>query len=72
MTGVTVLIVVLFLLFVPIWLLAFLDILRNEFKGNEKLVWLLAVILVPFLSPVCYFYFGWKQKIKGKKDDAST
>jgi hypothetical protein len=68
MIGLTELIIILFIVFVPIWLIAFLDILRNDFKGNEKLVWLLAVILVPFLGPIFYFYFGWKQKIRGKTD----
>ena len=72
MIGLPELIIVLFILFVPIWLLAFLDILRNDFKGNEKLTWLLAVILVPLLGPICYFIFGWKQKIRDRTDVKNT
>jgi hypothetical protein len=58
--------IVLFVLFVPIWLIAFVDILRNDFKGNNKLIWLLAVIFVPFLGPICYFFIGRKQKTGSK------
>ncbi len=64
--GVTELIVLLFVLFVPIWLIAFVDILKNDFKGNDKLIWLLVVIFVPFIGPLCYFFIGRKQKIGGK------
>ena len=65
-------IIVLFVLFVPIWLIAFVDILRNNFKGNDKLVWLIAVIFVPFFGPICYFLIGRKQKIGSKNDAGST
>ena len=68
MLGMTEIILVLFVLFVPIWLIAFVDILRSNFKENNKLIWLLAVILVPFLGPICYFFIGRKQKIRGKTD----
>ena len=53
---------VLFLFFLP-FILAFIDILRSEFGGNNKIVWLLAVIFVPFIGAVTYFIFGRKQKI---------
>ena len=57
--------IVLFVLFVvPIWLIAFVDILRSEFTGSNKIVWLLAVILVPFIGPIAYFFIGRKQKAK--------
>ena len=70
--GVMELIVLLFVLFVPIWLIALVDILRNDFKGNDKLIWILVVIFVPFLGPLCYFFIGRKQKIGGKKDDGNA
>jgi len=64
--GLTELIILLFVIFAPIWFVAFLDILKNDFKGNEKLIWLLVVIFVPFIGPPCYFFIGFKQKIRGK------
>jgi hypothetical protein len=72
MIGLTELIVLLFVLFVPIWLIAFVDILRNNFKGNDKLIWLLVVIFVPLFGPICYFIIGRKQRIVGKNDDGNT
>jgi hypothetical protein len=62
----------LFVLLLPIWLIAFVDILRNDFKGNDKLIWLLAVTLVPFFGLICYFFIGRKQKIGGKNDDVNA
>ena len=64
--GLTEIILLLVLVCVPIWLIAFLDILKNDFKGNDKLIWLLVVIFVPFIGPLSYFFIGFKQKIKGK------
>ena len=58
--------IVLFVLFVPIglMLIAFVDILRSEFTGSNKIVWLIAVILVPVIGPIAYFFIGRKQKVK--------
>ena len=56
--------IVLFVLFSPIWLIAFVDILRSKFTGSNKIVWLIAVILVPFIGPIAYFFIGRKQKVK--------
>jgi 4-amino-4-deoxy-L-arabinose transferase-like glycosyltransferase len=46
------------------WLIALIDVLRNEFKApNNKLIWLLTLVLVPVLGCVLYFFIGRKQKI---------
>ncbi len=37
--------------FVP-FIIAFVDILRSDFKGNNKMVWLLAVIFVPLIGAI--------------------
>ncbi len=58
------------LLCVPIWLIAFVDILKNDFKGNDKLIWLLVVIFVPFIGPLSYFFIGRKQKLSGKDQES--
>jgi hypothetical protein len=52
-----------FVLLTIIWLRALIDILRSEFRNNNKIVWLLTVILVPFLGALIYFAIGKKQKI---------
>lgn len=66
------LILLLVLLVVPIWVIALVDILRNDFKGNDKLIWLLAVIFVPFLGPILYFILGRKQKIKSRNGPGNS
>mgnify|MGYP001588468895 CR=1 FL=1 len=33
-----------------LWLIALVDILRNEFTGYNKIVWLLAVVFVPLIG----------------------
>jgi hypothetical protein len=45
-------------------LIALIDVLRNEFTGNNKLVWLLVVLLLPLVGALLYFIIGRTQKIK--------
>jgi len=62
--GLTEVIFLLFLfIFVP-GIIAFIDVLRNEFTGSNKIVWVLAVIFAPFVGSMAYFIFGRKQKVK--------
>ena len=70
--GVMELVVLLVLFVVPLWLIALVDILRHDFKGNDKLIWILVIIFVPFLGPILYFLIGRKQRITGKKDDRNA
>ena len=44
-------------------IVALIDILRNEFSGNNKIVWLLVVLLGSFLGALLYFIIGRKQKL---------
>ncbi|MBA4390098.1 MAG: hypothetical protein C0399_04085 [Syntrophus sp. (in: bacteria)] len=52
---------ILIVVFIP-WLIALIDILKSDFKGNNKIVWLLAVILIPFIGTIAYFVIGRRQK----------
>ncbi len=47
------------------WLWALVDILRSEFTGSNKIVWLIAVILLPLLGALLYWFIGREQKIGG-------
>jgi hypothetical protein len=44
-------------------LLALIDILRSEFTGNNKLIWLLVVLLSNFIGSILYFIIGRNNKI---------
>jgi hypothetical protein len=46
-----------------LWLIALVDILRNEFTGNNKIVWLLTVVFVPLIGAIVYFFIGRKQRL---------
>ena len=61
--------IILFVLFLPVWLIALVDVLRSEFTGSNKIVWLIVVILLPFVGPIAYFFIGRKQKVKEVKEN---
>lgn len=61
--GIQELFVICFLLSTILCVVALLDILRSEFAGYNKLVWLLAVIFFPLIGSLAYFVFGRKQKV---------
>ncbi|MEP5254362.1 PLD nuclease N-terminal domain-containing protein [Winogradskyella rapida] len=46
--------------------IALIDILKHEFKGNNKIVWTLVVLLANFLGVLLYFFIGRKQKLSSK------
>ncbi len=58
--------IVLGILLLPLllWIFALVDILRSEFTGSNKIVWLLVVIFLPVIGFILYFLIGTKQKIK--------
>ncbi len=56
--------IILFALLLP--LIALIDILRNEFTGSNKILWVLLVILLPLMGTLLYFAIGSQQKIKSE------
>jgi hypothetical protein len=50
------------LLMIFLWISALVSIIRNEFYGqNEKLIWALLVIFLPFIGTILYFTIGLKR-----------
>jgi len=45
-------------------IVALVDILKSEFKENNKIVWVLVVLFASFFGAVLYFLIGREQKIK--------
>ena len=41
-----------------------IDILKHEFTGYNKIIWLLAIIFLPVLGAILYLVFGRSQRIK--------
>lgn len=56
------LLILVFILLLP--LIALIDILRNDFKGNDKIIWVLIVLFLPILGTILYFLIGASKKIK--------
>jgi len=56
------LILILCVFLIPI--IALIDILRSDFKGNEKLIWVLVVLFTSFIGTILYFLIGRNQRIK--------
>jgi hypothetical protein len=49
--------------FIVLWVSAFVDIIKNKFKKDYKVIWLIVVIFIPILGAIYYFIIGRKQKI---------
>lgn len=63
--GVQELIVLTMLLMAGIWIAAMIDIVRSNFTdSNQKVVWILIVIFVPFIGTILYFTLGRANKIR--------
>ena len=47
-----------------IWVWTIIDIIKSEFKdNNEKVLWMVLVILLPFIGTVLYFAIGSKNRV---------
>jgi membrane protein DedA with SNARE-associated domain len=53
-------------------IVALIDIVRNEFTGNNKIVWLLVVLLGNFLGALLYFIIGRTQKLSATNKTSLT
>lgn len=64
--GIGEILVLLIFLVLPItlWLIALIDILKSNFNGNNKIVWIVVVILLPILGAILYLIVGKSQKVK--------
>ena len=47
-----------------LWFFCLVDILKNKFEQNDKLIWVLVVIFIPILGSILYLFIGRNKKIK--------
>lgn len=52
--------ILLLLLVTPI--IALVDILKSDFGGNDKIIWVIIVLLGSFIGALLYYLIGRKQK----------
>jgi len=50
-------------------ILALISIFKNKFEGNGKLIWVLVVLLLPFIGSILYFLIG---RPKAKREIAKN
>jgi hypothetical protein len=53
--------IILFVILLPI--LALISVLMNDFQGNDKIIWVLVIIFLPFLGSLLYFLVGRDRRI---------
>ena len=51
------------------WIIALVSVLKNEFTESNKIVWFLAITLLPIIGPILYFFIGDKYKIDPYEND---
>lgn len=44
---------------------ALVDVVRSEFKGNDKIAWVIVILLFNFVGAIIYFAIGRNQKTSG-------
>ncbi|PQJ18701.1 PLDc N-terminal domain-containing protein [Tenacibaculum sp. SG-28] len=54
----------LIILSIGLWIYCLIDIFKNKFAQNDKIIWTLVVILIPFIGSLLYLYIGKNKKLK--------
>ncbi|MFC2087079.1 PLD nuclease N-terminal domain-containing protein [Bacteroidota bacterium] len=62
MFGPSQLLIVFLLIVLPV--LALIDVLKHEFTGNNKLIWVVLIIFTLPLGAILYYFIGRSQQIK--------
>jgi len=52
------------LVFFIIPIIALIDILRNDFEGNNKIIRVIVILLTWLLGAILYYFIGRQQKIE--------
>ena len=47
-----------------LWIFALIDACKSDFNGNNKIIWILLIIFIPFLGSILYFTVGKGQRIE--------
>ncbi len=49
---------------IGLWIYCLIDILKSKFDQNDKLIWVLVVVLLPILGSFLYLLIGENKKVK--------
>ncbi|UMB61396.1 PLD nuclease N-terminal domain-containing protein [Lutibacter sp. A80] len=53
----------LFLMTLILTILALIEILKSDFKDNDKIIWIVVVLFFNFIGAILYFVIGRKQRL---------
>ncbi len=60
--------IIIILIIVPVFLIipiiALIDILKNDFEGNNKIIWVLVILFLWLIGAILYYFIGRNQKIR--------
>ena len=56
--------IILLLLFFILPIIALIDVIKSEFEGNNKLIWVLVILFFNFIGSILYLIIGTKQKVR--------
>ena len=63
-----IIVILIVILFIPVFLIipiiALVDVLRNEFTNNNKIIWVLVILLSWIIGAILYYFIGRNQKIQ--------
>jgi hypothetical protein len=48
---------------IVLWVMALVSIIKSDFTGNNKIIWLLIIFFLPFLGMILYYFIGRNQRI---------
>tara|TARA_R100000935_G_C2828649_1_gene163756 strand:+ start:111 stop:335 length:225 start_codon:yes stop_codon:yes gene_type:complete len=57
----------LILISIALWIYCLIDILKNNFAQNDKIIWILVIVFMPLLGSFLYLFIGKNKKIKIKE-----
>lgn len=55
--------IIIIVLVLPV-VICLVDVLKSNFKGNDKIMWVLLLIFLNIIGALLYKFIGEKQKIK--------
>jgi hypothetical protein len=56
-------ILILMMFAIPLlWIITLIDILKSDFEGYNKIIWILVAAFIPLIGSVLYLMIGRKQK----------
>lgn len=63
-SGIMIIVPLLFVLIqLVISIIALVDILRNDFKDNNKIIWVIVILVLWLIGAILYYFIGRKQKL---------